>query len=89
MRRLTLLFSILPLTMCCVTAGCSGVTLGPRVETRYVIVDAGAPLEVLENKTVRARLLNGTGDAVQQDLGGWVAMPKKHWDRIKAVLEAK
>ena len=76
-------------TALCVSAGCSGLTLGPRVETRYVIVETGAPCRVLENRTVRVRTLTGDGDAVQQDIGGWVAMPESHWKQIKQVLEER
>ena len=89
MRRRTLPCLILTLGLCWTTAGCGGLTLGPRVETRYVIVETGAPCQVLENKTVKVRALKGEGDPVQQDIGGWVAMPESHWKKIKQVLEER
>lgn len=71
------------------SAGCSDLTIGPKVETRYVIVEAGRPGVVLENVTVRFRQLADDGQVVRQDIGGWVAMPMSHWEQVRAVLEAK
>jgi hypothetical protein len=31
----------------------------------------------------------GSGDAVKQDVGGWVMMPVDHWEAIKRNLEKK
>lgn len=76
----------------CATLGlgaCSDLTIGPKVETRYVIVEAGRPGVVLENTTVRFRQLDDDGQVVRQDIGGWVAMPMSHWEQVRAVLEAK
>ena len=67
-------------------AGC-GLTLGPVTETRYVVVAPGVPVEVLENKTVRCRVLTDeSGDVVTQDVGGWVAMPPEHWATVKSEI---
>jgi flagellar biosynthesis/type III secretory pathway ATPase len=71
----------------CVLSGCSGVSLGPQVRTEYVVLHAGRPLQVLENKTLKGRVLDGTGDAVDQDVGGWVAMPMDHWEAVKRNLK--
>jgi len=68
------------------SAGC-GLSIGPQVETRYVLIHTGKPLEVLENRTVKGRVLDGTGAAVTQDVGGWVMMPPDHWDAVKRALE--
>ena len=70
------------LLISCAISGCGGLTIGPRTETRYVIVHPGRPLQILGNKTVRGRVLDGTGDAVEQDIGGWIAMPAEHWNAI-------
>jgi len=49
-----------------------------------VIVKPGLPVEILENSTVRCRVLKDeTGDAVNQDIGGWIAMPPEHWESVK------
>jgi len=68
-------------------SGCD-LTLGPKVETRYVIVKPGVPVVVLENETLRCRVLTDTeGDMVRQDLGGWIAMPPEHWEAVKQEIE--
>jgi hypothetical protein len=63
--------------------GCD-LTLGPKVATRYVLVNPGIPVEILENKSVQCRILKDEdGAAVKQDIGGWIAMPPEHWNIIK------
>lgn len=77
--RIGLTILVCSLVLC----GCN-LTLGPKIETRYVIVKAGLPVEILENETVRCRVLKyETGDAVKQDIGGWIAMPPAHWQSVK------
>lgn len=66
----------------------SGCTLGPTVETRYVIVHPGQPIHILQSVTATGERLDGAGPA-EFDLGGWVAMPPDHWTTIKGILEAK
>jgi len=51
------------------------------------MVHPGKPMEVLENKTVNGRVMDGSGDAVEQDVGGWVLMPVSHWEAIKRQLD--
>jgi len=64
-------------------AGCD-LTLGPKTETRYVIVQPGVPVEVLETRVLRCRVLTDeSGSDVSQDVGGWIAMPPEHWDTVK------
>lgn len=76
----------IPLWLLLLLGGCD-LTLGPKVETRYVVVKAGLPAEVLENKTVRCRLLKDDGgSAIAQDIGGWIAMPPEHWETLKKEL---
>ncbi len=41
----------------------------------------------MENKTVKIRVIDGSGDAVKQDIGGWVVMPPSHWEVIKKQLK--
>ncbi len=60
--------------------GC--ITLGPKVETRYVIVYPGNPLLITENVSVEGRLLRDEGDTVMQDIGGWWAMPPEHGEEL-------
>lgn len=67
-------------------SGC-GLSLGPQTHTEYVIPHAGRPMQVLENSSLKGRVLDGTGDAVQQDVGGWVFMPLDHWESVKKALE--
>jgi len=83
------LFLLIATSACLTNLGCTGVTLGPQVRTEYVIQHAGQPMKVLENKKVKGRVMNGTGDAVEQDIGGWVMMPEDHWDAVKRGLEKK
>ena len=44
-------------------------------------------MQVLENTKVEGRVLDGSGDTVQQDIGGWVVMPSDHWEAVKRNLE--
>lgn len=69
--------------------GCTSLTFGPQIKTEYVIMHPGKPVQVLENKTLRIRTLDGSGDAVTQDVGGWVAMPESHWQAVNKELEKK
>lgn len=80
------LLLLLAMTIACMTSGCD-VTLGPKTKTEYVLVHTGKPLEVLENRSVKGRVLDGSGAAVQQDVGGWVMMPPDHWEAVKRRLE--
>ena len=67
-------------------SGCS-FTLGPKVETRYVIVVPGLPVEILQNRKMPCRILKDEGGIVQQDIGGWIAMPPEHWQSVKELIE--
>ena len=79
--------TILACSVLLLAAGC-GLTLGPIAKTRYVIVKPGLPVEILESKVVRCRLVkDAKGDAVLQDVGGWVAMHPDHWQSVKAEVE--
>jgi hypothetical protein len=86
MKSPRLLLIIAVMISCWLSLGC-GLTLGPTVETRYVVIHPGRPLEVLENQTIDGRVLDGSGEAVKQDIGGWVAMPADHWEAVKRRLE--
>jgi len=44
-------------------------------------------MQVLENAKVKGRAIDGSGDAVEQDMGGWIAMPSDHWESVKRNLE--
>lgn len=66
---------------CLAISACDGPTIGPRVETKTVVFYPGQPLQILENATVRGRRL-GDDAQVEQDVGGWVAMPREHFDAL-------
>lgn len=86
LRNLCLL--LVAMATFCASSGCD-LTLGPKTKTVYVVVFPGKPLEVVEPATVKGRLLDGSGDAVVQDVGGWILMPPEHWEAVKRALEAK
>lgn len=86
MPRLTRLWLTVLMTSCCAISGC-GLTLGPTVRTEYVVLHAGKPMQVLSQTTVTGRVLDGSGDAVTQDIGGWVVMPTDHWDAVQRALK--
>ena len=73
--------------LCLPIWGCAGVTLGPQVRTEYTILHPGRPMQVLDGITVQGRALDGSGDAVRQDVGGWIMMPPDHWAAIQRALE--
>jgi hypothetical protein len=86
-------------TICLLTSGC-GLSIGPQTNTEVVVLKAGVPVRILDNKTVRVRTLaaekvadveNAKGGGItKQDIGGWVAMPPEHWEVIeKKLLQAK
>jgi len=62
-----------------VSIATSGCTIGPRVETRWVILTPGLPARVMEHVRVQTTTLNGEEHA-EQDIGGWVVMPPEHWE---------
>ena len=65
----------------------SGFMCLGKTKTKYVIHHAGRPMQVMENVKVKGKTLGRDHDAVEQDVGGWVMMPKGHWDTIKPKLE--
>jgi hypothetical protein len=65
---------------------CASCAIGPKVETRYVLVYPGQPVRVLSNAKVRAEHLE-TGEVSSQRIGGWVAMPPEHWEALKAKID--
>ena len=81
-------FPLLMTLLCCALSGC-GVTVGPRVETQVAILRPGNPVRVLENRRMKCQALTGSEAMIQQDVGGWVAMPPEHWDAVKRQLEKK
>jgi len=62
-------------------SGCGGLTLGPTTKVEYVVVYPGQPLQVMENETVKVRSLED--DSIgRQDIGGWIAMPRQHYEEL-------
>lgn len=79
-----LVFSVLPFV-----AGCGGLTLGPVIEKKAIIVRAGTGIEIVEQTAVEARVLNpdGPSDLFEQDIGGWIALHPDHWQAVKNEVE--
>jgi len=69
--------------------GCSGLTIGPVVEKKAIIVRSGVPIEIVEQVEVEARVLkeDGPSDLFLQDVGGWITMHPDHWQSIKNEIE--
>lgn len=78
--------SLLALTLIfCVSSGCD-VTIGPKIGEKIVIVHEGQPVLVIQNVKATCQTLNGNA-TVSQDLGGWVAMPREHFEALKRAVE--
>lgn len=76
------------LTMSCLlTLASCDVTLGPKMKTEIVLVQAGDPIEILQNAKVKGRSIK-TGGQAEQEIGGWVAMPKAHFEALERALKA-
>lgn len=86
MRNRKILLVAAVMLTCLLNAGC-GLRIGPEVKETYTILHPGRPMEVLKNAKVTGRLIDGTGQAVTQDVGGWVMMPPEHWAAIRRALE--
>ena len=74
--------------MCCSLSGC----LRPKESVVYIVSQPGAPAQILESnkKTtipVKMQDLESGKIVDSQEIQGWVAMPKSHWDVIKGILE--
>lgn len=65
-----------------------GCTIGPITKHEFIIVRTGNPIEVLQNVKVRGRRLGDDGLATI-DIGGWVAMPREHFEALKRAAEKK
>ena len=82
MRSLKFLCPSSLMLSCLLISGCD-LTIGPKTKEIYTIVHPGKPLRILENRKVKGRVMDGTGGAVEQDLGGWVAMPEEHFAALQ------
>ncbi len=87
MRRRLYQWIIVLMLSCWLISGCD-LSIGPKTKTIYTIVYPGKPLEVVESAKVKGIVLDGTGDAVTQDIGGWIVMPKEHFSALKRAVEA-
>jgi len=83
MRSLKSLCLFLLIPFCLASWGCAEITLGPRTKTVYTVVYPGKPLQILESQRVTGRVLDGNGDAVRQDVGGWIVMPAEHFAALQ------
>lgn len=70
--------------------GCSGLTIGPVIERKAIIVLSGTAIEVMEQVEVDARVLNeqdGPTDIFKQQIGGWITMHPDHWKSLKNEIQ--
>lgn len=44
-------------------------------------------MQCVSPSTVSGKLLDGTGDVAEQNVGGWIMMPKQHWDAVQRALD--
>ena len=77
------MFSVLATTMLWLTLGC---TIGPVSEVHFVMCRPGHPIEILQNVKVKGRRLKD-GNVGVVDVGGFIAMPKEHWELIEKKLQ--
>lgn len=75
----------LSVPMLCCLASCE-ISLGPRQATEYVIARPGHPGTVVENVKVKL-MADGASQPVEQDIGGWIVMPKEHFDALMRAVE--
>ena len=87
-RKILCLFGLTLICLLTLVSGCA-LTLGPQTKTVYTLVHPGRPIQILDKAVIRGRVLDGTGDAVRQDVGGWVCMPMDHFDALKRAAEVK
>jgi len=72
------------------SAGCSGFTLGPVIERKAVIVQAGTAIEVVETVEVLAWELGANSedaDVFLQPIGGWICMHPDHWAALRREIK--
>lgn len=69
------------------TLSVSLVISGCFSPSRYVIVRVGAPIQVLDNVTVKSKRI-GDNTLIKQDVGGWIAMPEGHYAQLMEWAEA-
>lgn len=81
-RRIKIVSTIL---VCSLLSGCTGLTLGPVIERKAIIVRSGTAIECLDQTTVEARLLKDEGsvETFRQDIGGWIMLHPDHWESFK------
>ena len=44
-------------------------------------------MQVLENTKVKGRVIDGTGDTIEQEVAGWYMMPESHFLALKNAAE--
>ena len=52
-----------------------------------MIVRTGRPVEVMDNKILDVRVIDDPDHVGRQSLGGWIAMPREHWEALMRALE--
>lgn len=77
-------------------AGFDLINLGPRTQTELVIVNPGNPVLVIENRKVKSVPYTWDGTKAVElkvttppkvDVGGWIAMPKAHFEALMRRLD--
>jgi hypothetical protein len=70
---------------------CGGLTIGPTIERKAIIVHAGTPIVVMESVTVEAVVMADKdvedADVFEQEVGGWVMMHPDHWVSVKNEMQ--
>jgi hypothetical protein len=82
-RNLSLL--VLMATLALTSYGCF---MTPRDKETVVLVKDGQPGVVSENVRVKVKFSDAGGTQLrEQDIGGWVVMPKEHFDALMTKLK--
>lgn len=68
---------------------CSGLTIGPRTETEYLVIgEEGPPLRSITSAVIEGEVLH-TNKIVKQNIAGWIFMHPNHyraWQRERERL---
>ena len=81
--------SLLVLATMFVSMNC-GCFMTPRDKETVVLVEDGQPGVVCENVKVAVKFSTAGAEQInKQDIGGWVVMPKPHFDALMTKLRAK
>ena len=77
---------ILTISSLLILSGC-GLSIGPKTKTEYIIARPGHPAQVVEQKTILTILPENASQPVSQDVGGWIVMPREHYEALMKALD--